>query len=181
MVVLPEPVPPLDTVKALVKVNPSNVGVDVVIKFWLILELPNSDSMLELPFNVTWEIVEVDIVEEVMELVPVKAVLPAWRVKELPLPATVKLPELKVKIFPPPAIVTEEFRVKLLLPRFRVPLPFWMLLPLKVLAVKAVSVVVARVEVPVTPSVPVIAALPPTSKFNPMFWLPVVVAFPVTV
>ena len=63
---------------------------------------------------VIWEIVEVEIVEDVMALVPVKVVLPPWRVKVLPLP-------LKVVLL---------LTVKVLEPRLKVPVPLEIVLPL---------------------------------------------------
>src|SRR5476649_2541623 len=101
------PVPPLATVKALVKLSPAKVGVEVVVRFWLSEELPNRVRVLELPLMVIplitellivelearspemveVEIVEVAIVEDVMELVPVNVVLPPCKVKVLPFKA----------------------------------------------------------------------------------------------
>lgn len=128
------PVPPLAGVKALVKVRPAKVGVEVVVTDWFKEALPNRYKVLLLPTAVKLEIVEVEIVEEVMALVPVKMVLPPWRVKVLPLPFKVVL----------------ELTVKVLEPKVNVPLPAVRVLPLKLLALKAVAVVVAKVEVPVT-------------------------------
>ena len=43
------PVPPLAGVKALVKLREANSGVEVVIRFWLILEEPYKAKVLLLP------------------------------------------------------------------------------------------------------------------------------------
>lgn len=47
-----KPVPPLATVKALLKLIPAKVGVEVVVRFWFKEELPNKVKMLELPLIV---------------------------------------------------------------------------------------------------------------------------------
>ena len=59
-------------------VNPAKAGVDVVIKFWLMLELPNSDSVYPPPLMVILLIVELAMVEVEMEFAPVSVVLPPW-------------------------------------------------------------------------------------------------------
>ena len=116
MVVLEEPVPPLATVKALVKVRLAKVGVEVVVRFWLSDELPKSVSMFELPFKVMplmtellrvefearspemveVATVEVAIVDEVILLVPVSVVLPPWRERVLLFKVNVPVPAVKV-------------------------------------------------------------------------------------
>ena len=92
------PVPPLAGVRALVKLRPAKVGVEVVVTDWSMEELPNRVKELLLPWMVMPvmlelvvvaleakkpEIVEVPTVEvamvdEMRELTPVRVVLPPW-------------------------------------------------------------------------------------------------------
>ena len=99
----------------------------------LVVALPETAKVLPLPTKVIWEMVEVEMVEEIIELVPVKVVLPPWSDNVLPLPFKVVL----------------ELTESVLLLKVKVPLPEVRVLPLTVVAVKAVAVVVAKVEVPV--------------------------------
>ena len=83
-----------------------------------------------------------------------------------------------VIMLPPTNVVLPPCKARMLLFKFKVPLPAEIVLPLKVLAtnapfkVKAVPEAVVKVVCPVTFKLPVRAWLPSTIKF------PVVVAFP---
>ena len=132
-------------VKLPLTVNPAKVGEEVVIRFWLMEELARRFRVLELPLMVTWEMVDVEMVEVIILLVPVRVVLPPWMFKVLPLPFKVVL------------LLT----VKVLEPKVKVPVPPVKVKPLTV--VKEGVVVAFRVTVPPEPKVRV----PPPVRLEP--------------
>ena len=86
-------------VKLPLTVNPAKVGEEVVIRFWLMEELARRFRVLELPLMVTWEMVDVEMVEVIILLVPVRVVLPPWRVRVLLLRVKVPVPVVMVLPF----------------------------------------------------------------------------------
>jgi hypothetical protein len=71
-----------------------------------------------------------------------------------------------VIVLPPIKVVLPPCKAKILLLRFRVPMPWEIVLPLMVVAVSWVMVVVASVDVPVTFKAPLIIWLPPRKNYH---------------
>ena len=93
------------------RVRLAKVGVEVVVTDWSIEELPKRLSAYPPPLMVTWEIVEVEMAEEIMEFVPVNVVLPPCKDKVLLSKVKVPEPEVKVK---PLTVVKEGVAVKVI-------------------------------------------------------------------
>ena len=117
------PVPPLPGVKAVVKVKPLKVGVEVVVTDWLMEELPNRNKLLPLPFKVVLLFTAKVLLPKVNVPVPAVRVSPLTVVK---LGVAVRVIWVEVPIntlWPPVMDRLEELTVKL--PRVLVAVPPW--------------------------------------------------------